>query len=471
MRLHSHHNSRKAFVGTGALLLILTAGAATAYGPGASSACPASESSKSCQEACDSAKAQAGACADGANATATADGVVVLGVARDDDEPAQVERRVRGSANRPLGAGDEQARSTSITTMSQSDGKDSFTIKISGDEIKAEHNGNAVPAERVKREGNRIRIVDEEGNTLSTFNVGSRTLSTLRALPQRDGNVWMAPRQPGLGGGGGGPAVAMTVPGQTPPVMLGVTMGEPDQSVLDFLGIKAGVRLDRVVEDLPAAKAGLREGDLIVGVNGKPSVSQAQLREILMAAEPGDELAVSVVRRGEGRKEYKITLAKWDGAKLGVTTQPQAQAWAFGDQNDGGQGWIVRPFNQRAWDEAQRKLEEAMARVKTEVDVEKLKKEATAALGQAMKSLAEARENASRQFRGMQINPELLLNERGAEGREPLRMFGQGGEVFTLPQQAERMAGQVERLNDRIEKLEGRLDEVIRLLQEQNKNR
>lgn len=459
MKLNSHLNSRKAFIGTGGvLMLILTAGAATAYGPGASAGCPSSESTKACEKACESAKAEA---------AASADGVVVVGVARDDDEPAQVERRVRGSANRPLGAEDETARSTSITTMSQSDGTDSFTIKISGDEIKAEHNGKAVPAERVKREGNRIRIVDEDGKTLSTFNVGSRNMTTLRALPQREGNLWVAPRQPGMGGG---PAVAMTVPGQTPPVMLGVTMGEPDQSVLDFLGIKAGVRLDRVVDDLPAAKAGLREGDLIVGVNGKSSISQGELREILMKSNPGDELTVSVVRRGEGRKDYKITLAKWDGAKLGVA-QPDAQAWAFGDQNeDVPQGWVVRPFNQRAWDEAQRKLEEAMARVKTEVDVEKLKKEATAALGQAMKSLAEARENASRQFRGMQINPERLLNEMGAEGREPVRMFGQG-EVFTMPQQAERMAGQVERLNERIEKLEGRLDEVIRLLQEQSGKR
>ncbi|PYQ11217.1 MAG: hypothetical protein DMH00_08775 [Acidobacteria bacterium] len=59
-----------------------------------------------------------------------------------------------------------------------------------------------------------------------------------------------------------------------------------------------GVLVSRVEEDTPAARAGLRAGDVIVMVDGKGIASRGDIGEALVDKEPGDKVAVKVIRDG-----------------------------------------------------------------------------------------------------------------------------------------------------------------------------
>jgi serine protease Do len=64
------------------------------------------------------------------------------------------------------------------------------------------------------------------------------------------------------------------------------------------LGLKnpQGVLVLNVEPDSPAANAGLHEGDLLVGFNGKPMNSIEDLQRVLVGEEIGVTSAISVVR-------------------------------------------------------------------------------------------------------------------------------------------------------------------------------
>jgi membrane-associated protease RseP (regulator of RpoE activity) len=59
-----------------------------------------------------------------------------------------------------------------------------------------------------------------------------------------------------------------------------------------------GVLVSRVEEDTPAGKAGLRAGDVIIAVDGKGIRARGDIGSALMDREPGDTVAVKIVRDG-----------------------------------------------------------------------------------------------------------------------------------------------------------------------------
>ncbi len=65
------------------------------------------------------------------------------------------------------------------------------------------------------------------------------------------------------------------------------------------LQVDTGVFLARVVDDSPAHQAGLREGDVITGIEGEPVEEVVELLEELEERQPGDVLLVEVKRNGE----------------------------------------------------------------------------------------------------------------------------------------------------------------------------
>ena len=70
-----------------------------------------------------------------------------------------------------------------------------------------------------------------------------------------------------------------------------------------------GVRVVSVTADSTASKAGVEEGDLLVKWNGAEIESQGAWRGMLGEHEPGDEVAVTVVRKGK-EVELKAAFAK-----------------------------------------------------------------------------------------------------------------------------------------------------------------
>ena len=70
-------------------------------------------------------------------------------------------------------------------------------------------------------------------------------------------------------------------------------------SIPDFTEIPNGVRFADVREDSPAAKAGLKAGDILVEFDGKPIQNLYDFTYALRAKKPGDEVLVKVLRDGQ----------------------------------------------------------------------------------------------------------------------------------------------------------------------------
>jgi S1-C subfamily serine protease len=66
------------------------------------------------------------------------------------------------------------------------------------------------------------------------------------------------------------------------------------------LGQTGGVRLVVVSDELPAAKAGLKVGDVVVGLNGKPVENWNELRLEISRRRPGEVLTLNYIREGRG---------------------------------------------------------------------------------------------------------------------------------------------------------------------------
>ncbi|HEU5386112.1 MAG TPA: PDZ domain-containing protein [Streptosporangiaceae bacterium] len=79
-------------------------------------------------------------------------------------------------------------------------------------------------------------------------------------------------------------------------------------------GTPAGVGIVSVTAGGPAAKAGLRAGDLITAVNGTGTPDAQALSAVLADLRPGQAASVRVTRAGGGRATVKVTLGQLPGS-------------------------------------------------------------------------------------------------------------------------------------------------------------
>jgi S1-C subfamily serine protease len=63
--------------------------------------------------------------------------------------------------------------------------------------------------------------------------------------------------------------------------------------------VDEGAFVEGVIPDSAAAEAGLQRGDVIVAVNGQPTPDSPSVGAIVRELAPGDEITLSVIRRGE----------------------------------------------------------------------------------------------------------------------------------------------------------------------------
>ena len=84
------------------------------------------------------------------------------------------------------------------------------------------------------------------------------------------------------------------------------------------LGDRSGVIVNNVVDDGPAAKAGLLDGDVILEINGQSIADQAALTSAVRALTPGDEASVVLLRDGQ-KKTIGIEVGKLETRDLMVT--------------------------------------------------------------------------------------------------------------------------------------------------------
>ncbi len=93
--------------------------------------------------------------------------------------------------------------------------------------------------------------------------------------------------------------------------MLGITI----QS-----GAGPGVVVGGAPANMPAAKAGIRQGDRILAIDGRRVADVAGLRQIVRAKSPGETVVVVIVREGE-KSKVRVTLG--GAGVLKQTTEPR----------------------------------------------------------------------------------------------------------------------------------------------------
>jgi len=127
--------------------------------------------------------------------------------------------------------------------------------------------------------------------------------------------------------------------------IMGISIRPIDQDDADYVDLKTihGVVVqDYSGEDSPAKQAGIKPGDVIVQFEGKPVNYVAQFQQEVAFHKPGDEVQVTVQRKGGVQHSYTVKLGEAPGSatevasaanpegpnaapytqKLGVTVQP-----------------------------------------------------------------------------------------------------------------------------------------------------
>lgn len=96
--------------------------------------------------------------------------------------------------------------------------------------------------------------------------------------------------------------------------MLGVRIGDVTVEMAEKLKLDRieGVYVGEATSEGAAKEAGIKEGDVIVSVDGNPTRTSAELQERVSQYRPGDQVSVVVIRDNE-KKPFKVTLRNTQG--------------------------------------------------------------------------------------------------------------------------------------------------------------
>jgi len=128
----------------------------------------------------------------------------------------------------------------------------------------------------------------------------------------------LAASDPQMGGAAAG--IGFAIPSNTVKDIAGqiVQHGKVVSSNRAYLGVSIGdtgegVYVGSVTSGTPAAKAGLRTGDVIVAVDGKPTMTSDALGSVLAARKPGQTVKVKILRQSGSSATVNVTLGEYPG--------------------------------------------------------------------------------------------------------------------------------------------------------------
>ena len=211
-----------------------------------------------------------------------------------------------------------------------SDGEHMYELHMDGGEMIVIVDGETIPNDQIEKKGNAVVVMEDDGGVIYEFNIA---LSTDR-LSNKNTNkpmVFMTHDDQGniaqWVGEDGGDRAFITDGRVSPKVMLGVYTGEPGDSLREHLGIKGdAILVERVIKGLSADKAGIKDKDIIISIDGSDGLSSKGLTELLSKHNPGDEIKIVVVRKGEKMK-LPTKLHAYDAEALGHTKLPGGGTW------------------------------------------------------------------------------------------------------------------------------------------------
>lgn len=314
--------------------------------------------------------------------------------------------------------------------------EDTVQVVISGDDVRVIRNGQKVPPDRIRRDGDKLCVLDENGEVACEIEVG----------PGDAKGAWQVA------------ASSLGQPAERPPVMMGITMGEPDDALRAHLGIgdRKVIMLDGVIDGLPAAEAGLKKFDIILAIDGSDdNITPDHLHKVLMGKNPGEELKLRVMR-GNMKETYTLKLKAYDADALSLS-EGDEEANELIDLMP----HIVAPTAPTAPQVPSAKIEELMSQLRGHG----LNDEQIDSVHKALKqALTDARRVEV--LRG----PEGNFIFQGPGGQQRMIEIPQGWQsipdVRMLQERAERLAPDRDALEARLSQLEKRLDEMSGRLDE-----
>lgn len=229
---------------------------------------------------------------------------------------------------------------TGTSVFQNSDGTE-VKVEQKNGEVWVYRDGEEIFHSEADAEWNEQTVTDEKGEpVVRLFRSDGGPHSLVIMGPGEDGEFSFDADSPmarrfGWPGRDAGPfgAARVEVDVEMPKVMMGITMGEPDEAVAAQLGIHKGeaTQITGVIEGLPASEAGLRKHDVVTSIDGKSPAAPESIREALKAKEPGDTLELGIIRAGQPLT-VTLTLEEYDPEKLGgfggaVAPEARARVW------------------------------------------------------------------------------------------------------------------------------------------------
>lgn len=91
---------------------------------------------------------------------------------------------------------------------------------------------------------------------------------------------------------------------------IGIYMQELTPELAERFGAEKGVLVADVISDSPAEKAGIKPGDVIQAVNGKPVTTPLDLKEAVLSTEIGEKITLVIIREGKKVEVELVTAPK-----------------------------------------------------------------------------------------------------------------------------------------------------------------
>lgn len=378
------------------------------------------------------------------------------------------------------------------------DGKHTYELKMDGGEFIIKLDGKEVPDKQLKHKDNVVIILSEDGKALHEFKLDrNRNMwfgdesgnHSIFVSSDNDGKVqqWV--------GQGMGDAQFVAQVKEHPKVMLGIYTDEPSDSLREHLGITGdAILVERVIKGLSADKAGIKDKDIIISINGSDGLSPSGLTKLLSTKEPGEEIKIVLVRKGEKMK-INTKLLPYDAAAMGhPAAPPTPRTWVTRDDN----GNFSFPGDARFFsEETQRKahdkiIEALRAQGIEESKVREIEEQIRKSLHENVWSRfhdgdmdgmielhVEAEDQADRVERRFFAEQMQRKAEEAMRNAERLTMEYKDGQLL-LKRHAEGLQNHIHELedklhaampeienelNDRMEELEGRLEELEGMLE------
>lgn len=356
---------------------------------------------------------------------------VSAALADDDKKDAPKVDRIEGDFNENI---QEEVRvqpgqgggSFTITNSWTQNGN-SYSVTNNNGNISVKVNGDKLPADRWREKDGKLEILNKEGEVEASTDMPSMDNGGIKLRWGGQGRGWqqdmdnvrrrmnemVVPQVPAV------PAVPSAL---RPPVMLGINMSVVDE----------GVQVDRVIDDLPAHKAGVREGDIITKVGDRAVEDTGDVVAALRDRKPGEKLDIVVLRDGKQRT-LTADLVAYDAESIevpgipeipGLIEVPMLDDLPLLGQNPTRNNNEVREQLDKLAEQLRTQAQEL---AKNHNDAGKALEEAKKALEAAADQLSEAREQ---------------LNQRRAQGNIWVAPGGRGAgnnQMFVLPDREGRL--------------------------------